>query len=89
MNYREINGTIRGITDDGYIFQLIARPGLENLEGRDTQTGIRVPKTGRWIVFPEQVIEEHHVKEIKRFPSILPTLFIGVRGGGPIIQAVT
>jgi len=84
--WKNKQGIIRGVTYDGYIFILEVRPRIENLVGRFAQNGIRVPKSGRWIVIPGHLIDDDHVKEIGKLKSVLPTLFIGTRRDSPIIQ---
>jgi len=75
-----------GVTCKGYTFILEIRPQLKNLEGRFAQNGIQVPKSGRWIVLPNGLIDADHVLEIAKAKTVLPTLFIGTRRDQPIVQ---
>jgi hypothetical protein len=89
MEYcRDKQGVPRGITPDGYMVKLDPRPRIEHLLGRFAQNGIRIPRTGRWIVLTHGLIEKHHVAEIERRVTVLPTLYIGTRKDGPIVQAM-
>lgn len=86
--YRDRKNVRRGATHDGCVVSLNPCPRIVNLAGRFAQNGIRIPSSRRWIVLPEGLIEERHVKEIERRVTVLPTLFIGVRRDGPIVQAL-
>ena len=87
MKYLVKNGTIYGVTSDGYYCVLDVRPAAKNLEGRYSQNGIQVSSSGRWIVFPGGIITEREAKEIGKKKTVMPTLFLGSRKDRPIIQA--
>jgi len=73
---------------NGLAIQTDVRPSIADLEGRFAQNGIYVPSTGRWIVMPHGEIDRRDVAEIAKRPSVIETLFFGLRYDQPIIQVI-